>query len=424
MVSTPSRHWSDLAADSPLTIDGEAARFVARPSTPEELADTLRQATDEGLAVAPRGGGTRLGLGNPPSRLDLILDTTGLAEIVEYEPADLTVTVRAGMRFADLQRTLAEQGQVLALDPPALPESTIGGIIAANASGPCRYAYGSARDLVIGTRLANADGKLTRAGGRVVKNVAGYDLNKLYVGSLGTLGVIVELSFKLAPIPPAHGLVVASLANQTSVGGLLAAVVHSPIGPMAIEVLGPGAARAAGLDAADTVIFRLGGYPAAVDRQRRELMALVLDRDGRIVELERDVWDEVTGMHTAASQRDVVVKGSAPIGQTSAAVEVLQRELAEYEPLVWARGGNGIAYAALDAPADGVELASTLRRARTRVATLGDNASLVVERCPTAVKRGLDVWGDPGSGVQLMRALKQQLDPRGTLNPGRYVAGI
>ena len=143
-----------------------------------------------------------------PRRLDLLLATTGLNRVVEYEPADLTVTVEAGMRFSDLQALLAEQGQFLALDPAAEPEATIGGLIATNASGPLRFAYGTARDLVIGTRVANPDGTLTRAGGRVVKNVAGYDLNKLYVGSLGTLAVIVELSFKLAPIPPALATVV------------------------------------------------------------------------------------------------------------------------------------------------------------------------------------------------------------------------
>ena len=133
------------------------------------------------------GGGTQLDLGMPPARVGPVVETTGLNRIVEYEPADLTVTVEAGMRFAELQRILGEQGQFLALDPPLEDEATIGGAIATNASGPLRFAFGTARDLVIGTRVANPDGSVTHAGGRVVKNVAGYDLNKLYIGSLGTL---------------------------------------------------------------------------------------------------------------------------------------------------------------------------------------------------------------------------------------------
>src|ERR687883_1494657 len=153
----------------------------------------------------------------PPRRLDQIIETTGLNRVVEYEPADLTVTVEAGMRFAELQQRLAEEGQFLALDPPAAEGATIGGVIATNASGPLRFAYGTARDLVIGTRVANPDGTLTRAGGRVVKNVAGYDLTKLYIGSLGTLGVIVELSFKLAPIPPVLSTVVGSFGGLEQV---------------------------------------------------------------------------------------------------------------------------------------------------------------------------------------------------------------
>src|SRR6266498_4107469 len=159
----------------------------------------------------------------PPRRVDLALLTTGLNHIVEYEPADLTVTVEAGMRFADLQAALGEHGQFLALDPAVDSNATIGGIIATNASGPLRFSFGSARDLVIGTRVANPDGSLTRAGGRVVKNVAGYDLNKLHIGGLGTLGVIVELSFKLAPIPPA---LVRAVGRSSSLDAFV-----KPVGP-------------------------------------------------------------------------------------------------------------------------------------------------------------------------------------------------
>src|SRR5919198_1205897 len=150
-----------------VSVEDVPARDVARPGSAEELAEVVRQADDRGLAVAPIGGGTQLDLGNPPARLDLLVETTGLNRVVEYEPADLTITVEAGIRFTDLQATLGQEGQMLALDPLAAPEATIGGLVATNASGPLRFAHGTARDLVIGSRVANPDGALTRAGGRV-----------------------------------------------------------------------------------------------------------------------------------------------------------------------------------------------------------------------------------------------------------------
>src|SRR5712692_2625439 len=229
-------------------IDGIASTPRVTPASREEMAEALRLADSRGQAVAPVGGGTQLDLGMPPARLDLVIETTRLNTVVEYEPADLTVTVEAGLRFDELQKRLGEQGQFLALDPPAAPGATLGGLMATNASGPLRYAYGTARDVVIGTRVANPDGTITHAGGRVVKNVAGYDLNKLYIGSLGTLGVIVELSFKLAPIPPTTNTIVGQVRNLDAARGIIHAVTHSSLSPLAIELLGPRAASAAGLE--------------------------------------------------------------------------------------------------------------------------------------------------------------------------------
>jgi glycolate oxidase FAD binding subunit len=359
-------------------------------------------------------------LGMPPTRCDLVLGTTGLNRVVEYEPADLTVTVEAGLALAELQKLLGEQGQLLALDPAVEPAATIGGVIATNASGPLRFAYGTARDLVIGTRVANTDGTLTRAGGRVVKNVAGYDLNKLYVGSLGTLGVLVELSFKLAPIPPANATLVGQFSTASELRGVVGAVLHSPLAPQAIEVLGPGAAAAAGLPRASLLVLRLGGYPAAVDRQVRDLAALMVSHGGVRVDVAESAWDDLARMRRSAAERQVLVKAAAPIVHASALVELLERQLGALNPVVWSHAGNGIAYAACDAPAQ----ASTLVELRQQVVEVGGNASLVVQRCPNALKGELDVWGEPGSGVALMRTLKAKLDPRNTLNPGRYVGGI
>jgi len=407
-----------VSVTTPLAIDGLSPQDRISPATAEEVAAALKSANEAGQAVAAVGGGTQLDLGMPPRRLDQIIETTSLDRVVEYEPADLTITVEAGMRFANLQKRLGEEGQFLALDPPVADGATIGGVIATNVSGPLRFAYGTARDLVIGTRVANPDGTLTRAGGRVVKNVAGYDLNKLYVGSLGTLSIIVELSFKLAPIPPAAESVVGQFADIDAARRVSNAVVHSPLSPLAIELLGPGAAEAAGLPRANLLVFRLGGYPQAVERQVRDLSALIGQHGGQRVDAPT-TWDDLTGMRVAARQRDVVLKAAAPISASATLIDTLSKRLEGLAPLVWSHAGSGVAYAACNSPAP--ELLSGLRR---EIAALGANASLVIERCPTALKQAIDVWGDPGASVALMRAIKAKLDPKNTLNPGRYVGGI
>jgi glycolate oxidase FAD binding subunit len=402
-------------------IDGITSTSRVTPASREELAEALHAADLRGEAVAPVGGGTQLDLGMPPSRLDLVIDTTRLDKVVEYEPADLTVTVEAGLRFEELQKHLAAQNQFLALDPPAAPGATLGGLMATNASGPLRFAYGTARDLVIGTRVANPDGTVTHAGGRVVKNVAGYDLNKLHIGALGTLGIIVELSFKLAPIPPATNTVVGQFPDASAARGIINAVVQSPLSPIAIELLGPRAgSAAAGLPEAMLVAFRVGGYPQAVERQVRDLSALVTQHGGQRVETSDTVWDDLAGMRVAAQNRDVVMKAAVPLVESTRVVEILERRLADFDPVVWAHAGNGVAYAACNAPSE----STVLRDVRTEVAALGANASLVIQRCPVELKRAVDVWGDPGSSIGLMRALKAKLDPNNTLNPGRYVGGI
>ncbi len=425
MVAASPPSWTELESEqrSALAVDGVEPHLHARPASSAELAEVLRQASAEGLAVSPRGGGSRLGLGNRPSRLDLVVETSALDRAIEYEPADLTVTVEAGMRLSALQELLRAQGQLLALDPPARPESTVGGAVASNASGPLRFQYGTARDLVIGTRVANADGRLTKAGGRVVKNVAGYDLNKLYVGSLGTLGVIVELSFRLNPIPPFDGLVFGHMPDAAAVRALLGAVLHSPLSPLAVELLGAAAAEAVGLPAGLVVALRAGGYEAAVERQVRDLRALVGRHGGQVVQAPAATWDAMRQL-SLRDGADLVVKAAAPIAQATPLVELLERSFRHLKPVVWSHAGNGIAYAACSATDDPSPLAATLGDARTQVVALGGGASLVVERAPASLKAVFDAWGDAGSGLPLMRALKQQFDPRGTLNPGRFVGGL
>jgi glycolate oxidase FAD binding subunit len=399
-----------------IAIDGVQASSRAAPDSADAVASLLHEAGQRGQKVAPVGGGTQLDLGNPPARVDVALETDRLNRVVEYEPADLTVTVEAGMRFADLQKLLGEQGQFLALDPPLADAASIGGVIATNASGPLRFSSGTARDLVIGCRVANVDGTVTHSGGRVVKNVAGYDLNKLYIGSLGTLGVIVELSFKLAPLPPASACVVGAFSSAGASADVLRAAVRSPLAPLAIELLSPAFAASAGLASQWTVIFRAGGYPEAVARQVRDFSSLIASHGGRASDAPQAVWEALARARVDAQRRDVVVKAAAPISASSRLAELLESRLAGS---AWAHAGNGVAYCATDSAS-----ADTLVELRRAVQVFGDNASLVIQRCPVALKQSLDVWGDPGPSLALMRALKSKLDPNNTLNPGRYVGRI
>ncbi|MEK7814685.1 MAG: FAD-binding oxidoreductase, partial [Chloroflexota bacterium] len=239
-------------------VDGLVPQVVVRPADRDGVAQALRWASTEGRAVFPRGGGTQLCLGNVPSRIDLVLDLSRCNRLLDYQPADMTATVEAGITLESLQQELAAKGQFVPLEAPLPERSTIGGILAANASGPLRSTYGLARDWLIGIGVASAAGVRTKAGGKVVKNVTGYDLNKLYTGSLGTLGVIMEATFKLAPLPPAWGALRAVFPSlQEGVGaarGLLSrvtaaqgvAVINRPVARRLDQVppLGEGEALA------------------------------------------------------------------------------------------------------------------------------------------------------------------------------------
>ena len=195
------------------TIDGIDPQAVILPASTHEIQEVLDYASDNGLSVIPAGSGTKLGIGNPPEGVDLVLSTSRLDQVLEYEPADLTVTVEAGIQLAVLQAKLAEHGQYLPLDPPYADRCTIGGITATNASGPSRLQYGAARDRVLGMRVVQSSGTVVKSGGKVVKNVAGYDLNKLYLGSYGTLGVITEVSLKLQPLPEIERTILVTFAD-------------------------------------------------------------------------------------------------------------------------------------------------------------------------------------------------------------------
>jgi glycolate oxidase FAD binding subunit len=225
-------------------VDGLEPRVVARPASIEELSALLRVADEAGAAVVPWGGGTKQLLGGIPPRVDLVVSLARLSRVVEHEPADLTASFEAGIRLADANATLGTANQWLALDPPYGDRCTLGGVLAANASGPRRLRYGTARDLVLGIRVVHADGTVTKGGAKVVKNVTGYDMNKLYIGSLGTLAVIAGVTVKLYPRPAEERTWVVPFPTLDAAAALVAKVLDSHLLPTALELISPGAARA------------------------------------------------------------------------------------------------------------------------------------------------------------------------------------
>ncbi|UCH86540.1 MAG: FAD-binding oxidoreductase [Dehalococcoidia bacterium] len=416
-------------------VDGVIPQVVAMPETIEEVAEVMRLASREDAAVIPWGGGTTMRLGNIPRRYDIALSLSHLNQVVEYEPSDLTATVQAGKTLADFQRHLAEHSQSLALDPPSAQEATIGGILAVNASGPSRHAYGTARDLILGMRAVQADGRIIKAGGRVVKNVAGYDLGRLFIGSLGSLGIIVEASFRLAPVPRAERTAIVSLPSAREAWRFAAQTAN--LGLRAVELLNAEAVRQATTPSAPAkdgyaLVLAAAGEPAALERSLKEIDELSRRTDAasfaEIDESAQDeLWQAIARLTRPSSSDAALVCKSAvlpsQVPTLSEQIETARRELA-IEPQVVSHLTAGVVYSTWPFPQDEdiqrpLDVVTKLHRT---VARLG--GSLIVETCPSALKEKIDVWGEPAADFPLMRRLKEQFDPQGILNPGRFLGRL
>src|SRR5919106_3138504 len=265
-------------------VDARVPWAIVSPGDVEQVAAVLAVAHREALAVVPWGGGTSMGLGQPLERMDIALCLHRLNHIVEHEPADLTATAQAGITMTDLQNQLGSRGQWWPVDPPLPDSATLGGVLATNSSGPKRLLYGTARDLVIGVKVVHADGVSSKAGGKVAKNVTGYDMMKLYIGSLGTLAVIVEATLKLRPCPPLQHLVWATFPTPDTAWQAARRLLTSLLLPNAVELLNPAVAtflhrNVAGPGRADgwALLAGVDGVEPGVARQTRELQAICHD---------------------------------------------------------------------------------------------------------------------------------------------------
>jgi len=415
-----------IAAGGDFRVDDERERVVAFPHSVEELSEMMRLAGEERWRVIPAGAGTWLEMGNRPTRLDLIVSTVKLNRLLEYEPADLIATVEAGVPLAAFNRIAAESRQFIPLDPFGAEETTIGGVIATASSGLMRCAYGTPRDWLIGITVVHADGRVTRAGGKVVKNVAGYDLCKLYVGSFGTLAVIAEASFKLRALPPCEKTIVFYSHHADSLCSLVALIADSDIQPTVMELISPYSEAALPIN---TKHFALAlGFlnePETVDSQVKEAARLgsgfthsLLGEDDANA-LWKAYHESETSPHT-----EFILRLSVLPNDLSALIADINRTLPQAH--LRAHAANGVVRLHGDAPwLDRLktrERPRKLAEMRRRVQERG--GQMLILRAPDEIKSQLDVWGEVGPAGSLMRALKEKFDPHALLNPGRFVAGI
>jgi len=404
-------------------VDGKAPSIWCSPADPAQVSAALRLCVEAHAAVIPWGGGTAMSWGNVPSHADVALSLDRLRSLVEHDDANLTATVQAGMTVAAFQEILTRANQFLAIDPPVPQRATIGGVVAANTNGPRRMMYGGVRDLVIGMKMVLASGEQIKAGGKVVKNVAGYDMCKLFVGSLGTLGIITEVTFKMAPTPETAATV-AAYGSPEQAGRLVDAVSASPLLPAAVTILSGGAAAAAGLpaDPAAAVLVWAEGFTESVARHAAEIQKMAAAAGMRAVVLDADahrgVWERV---------RDVGADGTSPTMfrvtvPLAAVMPVLSAidHLANGRPVRYlAHAGAGTVWLALDDPA-----AATTWFPQLIALAAEHRGHAVIAAAPPPVKSTLDVWGPPPPGLTIMREVKRQFDPLGMLNPGRFVGGL
>ncbi|HTI40240.1 MAG TPA: FAD-binding oxidoreductase [Vicinamibacterales bacterium] len=392
------------------SFDGVAPRQTIEPASAEDVAATLAAASKERASVVLRGGGTKIGWGRTPASVDIVVSTKRLSAVVAHEHADLTATVQAGARLDEVNRVLARHGQWLPVES-AFDESTIGGAIATNDSGPLRHRYGTPRDLLIGIRLALTDGRLIKAGGNVVKNVAGYDVGRLMAGSHGSLAAIVSATFKLMPLPAATNTVIATFGRADDLVAALAAITSSQLEASAIDVRAGGSATAGPY----VLVLKFESTPGALNAHVQKARALIGGAATDIVssQSEADLWR--AHLRAPWASPGMVIRFAwlpASLGTVLTFLDDLRGSAADVEFIGRAAIGSGL----VRVDADTLVQRNIVERLRSRTDVF---RHVVVLRADARLKAQLDVWGPLGDAGALGASVKHALDPNGILNAGR-----
>lgn len=443
-IAGESNVISDPAQLAAYQIDGKTPSAAVRPGSSEEVAEIVRFALRERFALVPMGARTKIGIGMPPARYDLALDMTRMNRVVAYDPGDLTLSVEAGIPLRRIASALAEHRQFLPLAVPFMDQATVGGTIASGVDSPLRQSYGTARDFVLGVEFVTGDGTAAKSGGRVVKNVSGYDIHKLMIGSLGTLGVITQINFRTFPLPRTTRTFVAVFRGAQGACEFRNALAQSILRPRTLEILADSDSGTSELGRRTKLPLEKGRWAAVVSfagdeqvlaRDRREIEAIAKRADSGSFESLIEL-DAEAGKHAARFiaefPADILERTpSAPIFKISA----LPTEIAglasgiESVRMPWTLmvRGLGVGYLALQPPDDSEESLHSLKRECARIFGLAGKPPwrhVTLPWCPVALKGEINVWGAPPADFTLMKKLKAVFDPGGILSPGRFMGGI
>lgn len=408
------------------SLSGMRAAEIFSPRDAAELAECLAQCNADKRAVVPWGGGTLQHLGNAPTRYDAVICTTGLNQVVGYAPDDLTATFGAGMTLAEIGRVLEENGQFLPIDVPHPERATIGGVLASGMNGGLRLRYGPARDFMLGNRFATVDGQIIKAGSKVVKNVAGYELHKVQVGALGTLGILTEATFKLFPKMPEQMSVWATFDNLENACAAVPLIWNLATPPLAIELMDRGTASMVDPNGAGEwcIAARFGGTKATMAAARDLCMQAAKEKQARGAEVIADgarFWEALADMPATMRENEpgaLLVRASVPPKELQAALRILIDSAPT--PLIFAHAAVTSIYARYDG--DETQAAGLVTGLRERLRDV--HGHLVVESVPGDLEKKIEAWDEVGDTFRLMRALKHKFDPNNILNPGRFVGGI
>jgi glycolate oxidase FAD binding subunit len=411
--------WQTQVARS--VMAGGAIAATVAPTTAEELAEVMTAAYGAQWRVLIAGGGSKLDWGGPVAQPDLVLSTVRLNRLIDHAVGDLTVTAEAGIRFADVQSILLKENQTLAFDPAYPEQATLGGIVATGDTGSLRQRYNGVRDMLLGITFVRSDGQIAKAGGRVVKNVAGYDLMKLFTGSYGTLGVLTQMTLRVYPLPEASRTIVLTGAVQ-ALDQITRTLLSSALTPLAADLVAGTTLAELGLPGTLGLALRFQTIQSSVDVQTSR-MAAVAETLGLAIahfadDSETMLWQQLRSrIPEAPRDRWITCKVGV---KSTAAVTVLQ-QIGELAPAAWLaqiHGASGLGKLALDAnlPPETVQKIRELFNA--------NQGFLSVLQAPVAWKQGIDVWGYTGNALDLMQQLKYQFDPHNLLNPQRFVGGI
>jgi len=400
---------------------GQTSRGVERPESVDALRESIARHVAERNAIYPLGGRTALEHGGVPARPGVAIDTTALTRVIEYPAADMTITVEAGITIAALAEILKTQGQRLTIDVPCPDLATLGGVYATNCSGPRRFGAGRPRDQIIGVSFVTSEAALVKGGGRVVKNVAGYDFPKLLTGSMGCLGVLAQLSVKVRPIPESSALVWLPFAALDAAENALATLNVSATRPIAVELLNRQAAESLGGDLPVgewVLVIGFEDNPNSVSWQLEQIPGELGISPGSAAVL-RDaeaspLWERLTGFQVETPGPLSIVANLRP-----SAVAPFCQMLAETPHAIQSHAGNGIVRAHLLEDCTLDEAGARLDRLRREAVRRGGN--LVISRCPADWKSTLPIWGEPRSDWPMMEQVRKALDPTGSMNPGRFL---